>query len=439
MTLAAGTVLVGVAGYAFVAVAGQLFAPAEAAAVATLYTIANIVGPGVFLAVEHEVSRRTVFVVECGGRVLPVLTWTAARVVGMLGLVLLALAVCAPFLIGDAFAGHGGLAVVAAVTAGLTAMMSLVRGVLAGLRDVRGYAATLGAEGLGRLVLVGSALIAGPIPVGWYSAVFAAGTGCSALVGALCAWRWRAREGRAPVQPALAEPEVRGPAVHPGTAKPDATGGLPSLVVTTLLTYVMANVPVVVVTTRAQDAALAAAFAAGLLLARIPLFVFSPVQVLLLTALTGAVARAEHCRFRRTLRGGLAVALLIATIGLVGLFGFGAWASRELFGTRDALPLVILLCLVGGTTLLMAAQVLNAALVAQGRCRTVAMSWAAGAVVLAAVLVPPGDPVIAAVAAQVLGAGTAAVAMARQLRRLRAPPEGDVVPAGSREPLAAES
>lgn len=436
--LGAGTVLVGAAGYAFVALAGHLFAPAEAAALATLYMIANIMGPGVFLAVEQEVSRRTVHAIARGRSVRAAVARTAMRGLGMLGVGLLALAACAPFLIGQALAGHGGLVVVAAVTTALTAVMSLVRGVLAGLGDFRGYAASLGAEGLGRLVLVGSAWIAGPIPVTWYAAIFAAGTGCSALVGTMCALRRPASAKCPPVPLVPAEPVVREPAVRTGGSGPGRSGGLPSLVVATLLTYVMANLSVVIVTARLQDAALAAAFAAGLLLARIPLFVFSPAQLLLLTALTGAVARAERHRFRRTVRGGLAVALTFGTIGFLGVGGFGWWASRELFGARVPLSTATLVCLAASTVLLMGAQVLHAALVARGQHRAVAACWAAGAVVLTAVLMSPGDPVIAAVVAQVLGATTAVVALARELSRPSPKPEELVMPEVVREALAAE-
>lgn len=428
MALAVGTVLVGAAGYAFVALAGHLFAPSEAAAVSTVYMVVNILGPGVFLALEQEVSRRTAHAVALGRSVREAVVRTAIRGAGLLAAGLLALVACAPFLVDDALAGHGGLLVVVAANTALAAMMSLVRGVLAGMDDFGGYAASLGAEGIGRLLLVGSAWFAGPVPVTWYAATFAAGTGCSALVGALCASRRR----RSLVRPGL------GDAVANGGSRPAASGGLPSLAVATLLTYVIANLSVVIVTTRLQDAALAAAFAAGLLLARMPMFVFSPVQAFLLTALTDAQARAERRRFLATIRNGMAVALAFGAAGLLGVLGLGGWALRELFGTRVALSTLTLVCLVGSTVLLMGAQVLHAALVARGRHRKVAVSWLAGAVVLVAVLTSPAEPVAAAVAAQALAALTVAVGMAWALSRSSAAPGNAGTPAGAVGTLAAE-
>lgn len=433
MALAVGTVLVGAAGYAFVALAGHLYGPSEAAAVATLYMVVNILGPGVFLALEQEAGRRAAHAVAVGRSVREAVAWTAIRGVGLLAAVLFALVLCAPFLVDDALAGRSGLVAVAAVTTALTATMSLVRGVLAGLEDFGGYAASLGAEGLGRLVLVGAAWIAGPVPVTWYAAIFAAGTGCSALVGALCASRRRTASGRPPL--GSADSVVRGVAATGDSGS--LRGGLPSLALATLLTYVIANLSVVIVTTRLQDAALAAAFAAGLLLARMPLFVFSPVQAFLLTALTDAAARAQRRRFRGIVRGGLAVALAFGTAGFLGVVGFGGWVLRELFGTRVPLPAVTLLCLVGSTVLLMGAQVLHAALVARGRHRSVAASWTAGAAVLVAVLSSPADPVVVSVLAQALAAATVLVGMAWALSRSVRAPEHAGIPAAAVETLAA--
>ncbi|TDC88296.1 hypothetical protein E1161_23940 [Saccharopolyspora aridisoli] len=422
VALAVGTVLVGAAGYAFVALAGHLFVPSEAAAVSALYMVVNILGPGVFLALEQEASRRTAHAVALGRSLRESLVRTSIRGTGLLAAGLLALVACAPLLVEDALAGHSGLLAVAAANTALTAMMSLVRGVLAGLDDAGGYAASLGAEGIGRLLLVGSAWVAGPVPVTWYAATFAAGTGCSALIGGLFVVRRR----RAMVRPSLGDA-----AVNAGS-RPEMSGGLPSLAVATLLSYVIANLSVVIVTTRLHDAALAAAFAAGLLLTRMPMFVFSPVQAFLLTALTDAQARAERRRFRAAVRKGMAVALAFGAAGLLGVLGLGGWALRELFGTRVPLSTLTLVCLVGSTVLLMGAQVLHAALVARGRHREVAASWLAGAVVLVAVLASPAEPVAAAVAAQALAGLTVAVGMAWALSRSSTAP-------GTREPQRAPS
>ena len=428
VALAVGTVLVGAAGYAFVAVAGHLFDPSAAAAVSTVYLVVNILGPGVFLALEQEVTRRTAHAVAWGRPIREALVPMVIRGAGLLGAGLLALAACAPFLVGEALSGRGGLIVVVAVNTAFTAMMSLMRGVLAGLGDVGGYAASWGAEGVGRLLFVGAASVAAPVPVTWYAATFAAGTGCSALVGALCA----ARRRRLLVRPVL------GGAVEVRSSSSVASGGLPSLAVATLLTYVIANLSGVIVATRLQDAALAAAFAAGLLLARMPLFVFSPVQALLLTALTGAQARAERRRFRRLVRNGVAVALVFGAAGLLGVVGLGGWALRELFGTRVVLSTPTSVCLVGSTVLLMGAQVLHAALVARGRHRWVAASWLAGAVALVAVLASPAEPVAVAVTAQAVAALTVVLGMAWALSR-SAPAHGNAgTPAGALGALAIE-
>ncbi|MGH3881335.1 MAG: hypothetical protein ACRDSK_30290, partial [Actinophytocola sp.] len=57
LPMGAGLAFVGAAGYAFVALTGHTLPPADAAAAASLYLMVNIVGPGLFSALEQETSR----------------------------------------------------------------------------------------------------------------------------------------------------------------------------------------------------------------------------------------------------------------------------------------------------------------------------------------------------------------------------------------------
>ncbi|HKN95553.1 MAG TPA: hypothetical protein VJX10_00435, partial [Pseudonocardiaceae bacterium] len=49
-----GLLVLGIAGYGFVALAGRTLPTADAVAVSSLYLLINIIGPGVFVALEQE-------------------------------------------------------------------------------------------------------------------------------------------------------------------------------------------------------------------------------------------------------------------------------------------------------------------------------------------------------------------------------------------------
>ena len=87
-----------------------------------------------------------------------------------------------------------------------------------------------------------------------------------------------------------------------------------------------------------------------------------------------------------------------------------------------------------GTIALMVAQALQPALVALGRHRSVTWSWLAGSVLLTGLLFLPGNPVHAALIAQLAGSALVVAGMAWALiaeLRGRAGTRAQPVPAGS--------
>jgi O-antigen/teichoic acid export membrane protein len=276
-----------------------------------------------------------------------------------------------------------------------------VRGVLSGQQRFVAYAGTLHLEGgtrlLGLAVLLGFAVQAPEA----YGFVFAAGAGLAGLAML---------------------PTLRlGPRAE-SSEPPERMGrSLAFLVTSTLLMQLIANLgPVVVAYRMPTEAAVAGAFAATFVLARIPLFLFAPVQAMLLPALTRALAAGDRAGFRRRVRQTLVV---IAAFGLVGavLGGtIGPWAVQTLLGIAAAPGAIVLVLLAVATSLLMVCQMVQPALVAAGRQRRVATAWVAGAVVFTGLLFAPVPPIQAALIAQLAGpavtvllAGTALLAEAR--------------------------
>lgn len=407
--LALGLGLVGVAGYAFIAIVGRVFdAPPDAAvvgALTSLYLLVNVLGPGAFAAVEQETSRA---VSAAGAAGLS--PWPVARRAALLAAVLFAgLAVLAavawPLGLGRVLAGRPGLLVALLVAAAGFGLMYWVRGVLSGRQRLGRYAASMYLEGVARLLpcvlLFGLAV---EVPEA-YGLAFAAGSCVAGLV------------------------LTSGLALRPGAAGADPSGmgtSLGMLVAAALCMQLVANIGPVVVTYRSPDDLVAAAvFGLAFVLARIPLFLYSPVQALLVPALTRAVTAGEVGAARRLVARALAGVCAVGGVGVVAAATVGPGAVELLFNAAQR-PGAGTLALLGlATVAMMVALTLQSALIALGGQRTVTVAWVAGVVVFVPLLFLPLPPVDAALVAQLAGpltvVGLAAAGVHRGLRREQYP------------------
>lgn len=389
--MAGGLATVGVASYAFLAVAGHTLSAADYAAISALYLLINIAGPGYFGGLEQETNRATSRALAVGGS-----TRLVSRTAGTLGMIMAGFAVAgllavSPVMVGQVFHGRWALQVALIVGMATACGAYLVRGLLGGRRLFRGYAATLTAEGLTRIGLVGLLAELGLRSAGAYAFVFAAGLACAGLVG--LPWLRSQRPDLTP---------------HGRTERARTFSqlgpGLALLVTAMLLTQLMANLAPVVVTARtAFDLPTAAAFTSAFVLVRVPLFLFSPVQAVLLPNLTRAVAAGDHARFRRSLRLVLIAVLVVGAAGALLSATIGPALVQVLFGARVRLPGLVLGLLAVSTVLLMVAQVLQPALIAAQRHRVVTAGWVFGSVALIGLLFLPVPAITAAVLAQLAG------------------------------------
>ena len=173
------------------------------------------------------------------------------------------------------------------------------------------------------------------------------------------------------------------------------------LVVAVALSQLVANLAPVLVTFRSPDDLVAAGvFGATFVLARIPLFLFAPVQAILVPMLTRAAALGERTELVRRLRQALALALVAGGAGVVGCLVLGPWAAEVLFGTATRPPASTVGLLGLATLLMMAALVVQPVLVALGEQRSVTVVWLIGSVLYVGLLLLPVQPTTAALIAQ---------------------------------------
>ena len=162
LAMLAGTLLIGLSGYLFLALIGRgRFDPATTAALSATYLLAVILGPGVFVAVEQETSR-----VVSNGLARGAALRSAARRLVMICLVLTALTVLAllavaPVLLSRVLDGDVGLVLALVVSVIGSAAVYYVRGISGGQRRFARYAVTVFVDGGARITCIVGLVIAG--------------------------------------------------------------------------------------------------------------------------------------------------------------------------------------------------------------------------------------------------------------------------------------
>jgi O-antigen/teichoic acid export membrane protein len=127
-----------------------------------------------------------------------------------------------------------------------------------------------------------------------------------------------------------------------------------------------------------------------MLLARVPLFMFTSLQASLLPGLAGAIAAGDRPRFRRLLARGCVIVTILGLGGALPGVIAGPWLARVLFAARPALGRADFALLAAGTLCYMLAMVLGQGAMALSRHRDQLLAWLAGAVVLTVITLGPG-------------------------------------------------
>ena len=394
LAVGVGLVLSGIATYGFLVLAARALGKEQYAPLGLLWSAVFLLGPGLFLPLEQEVSRA---LAERGARGLgggPVIRRAGVLAVAILGVLLLVMGVLAPVLLDKLFEDQVLLLV--GLGFGLTGIAAghLARGTCSGQGRFRPYSIFLGADGVVRLLLCIGLVVAGVDTPGLYGLAVGLAP-CIAVVIALARERDLLQEG-------------------PEASWREVSGAIVVLLVGSILSFTLINVSPLVIDLLGTEAEQADAgrFLNGLIVARVPLFLFQAVQASLLPRLSALAGAGRLTEFRSGLRSMLLVTIGIGALAAVGAFAVGPFAVRTLFGAEFELDHRTLGLLALGCALYMVASAISQAVIALGGHKLVALSWAVGVVgfVLAAAFAAE-ELFLRVELALVLGSGTATVAM----------------------------
>lgn len=353
-----GLVLAGASAYGFLILTGRILGPERYAALSALWALVFLAAPGFFFPVEQEVGRVLSERRARGAGGGPVVR-RALTAASLMALALVAVTLLAGTTVTDRLFDGETLLLVAFLLAIVGYAFELTaRGTLSGNGRFRPYGVMLGAEGVLRLVAAIVLALLGVDSLGAYGL----------LIGLTPFFAM-----------AVALPRQRG-LVTPGPDAPwsELSTALGFLLAGSVLSQLLVNAGPIAVKLLATPAEseLAGRFLAGLVLTRVPLFLFQAVQAALLPKLAGLAAAGRQADFRTGLRRLLRVVVAIGILATFGAFLVGVPLLRLLFSEAFSLGRRDLTLLAAASAGFMLAQALSQALVALGGHARSALGWA---------------------------------------------------------------
>ena len=322
-SVAAGIAVGGVTAYAFLSLAYRQLATTHSkvgySAVFGLWVIVFTICPGFFQPIEQEVghalaSRRAQGI---GGAPLVKRAATLGAILAFLAIVA-CLAAMSP-ITSKVF--HHSTMLYASLIIGIVVyyIAYIAPGALAGNGRFRPYGEMIAAEGIVRLVATAALFVIGVRTPGVYGLVL--------VLPPIAALLFSIRGERHLLQPG------------PPAPYSELSTALGYLLAGSVLLQALSYAPYItaVALAKPSQSNLVGDFAAGILIARIPLLGFQAVQAALLPKLARLAGAGEELEFRTSLRQIVMIVLAVGLVGVVGGFAVGHLAGRILFGSKFTL------------------------------------------------------------------------------------------------------
>ena len=408
VTVGVGLVINGIMAYAFLGLAGRTLGADANEPLAVMWAMIYLIGPGVFLPLEQEVSRALANRWAQGLGVGPLVRQAGVLGMGLAGVLVVATAALSGVLLDHLFDDQWLLVAGFSLAVVSYGAVHLARGMLAGLGRFRGYSAYFVAENTLRFAAGAVLAVVGVTTAGPFGLVVGV-TPMLALAFALRGEKDLASDG-------------------PPAPWAELSGALGSLLAASILTAFLLYAGPVAVELLADESQSgeASRFLAGLTIARVPVFMFQAVQAALLPKLSALAGAGRLVEFKQRLNRLLMAVGAIAVAGVIGAFLLGPTIIRVLFGQDFVMDRVDIALLAMSSGAFMIAVALGQALIALSGQSKVALGWLIGVVTFLGVTALGNDLLLRVEVGLVAGSAVAAVVIgvvaARRLRHQLATP-----------------
>ncbi|MEO6651220.1 MAG: hypothetical protein ABIP17_01010 [Ilumatobacteraceae bacterium] len=361
LPVGAALLIAGTATYAFFKIGTIALGSKDAfAPIVSMWFAVFTLAPGFFLPLEQELGRALSHrrAIDQGGQ--PVVGRVLRLGGAVTGTVLLIIVLASPIITSQYFSGNWWMLAALATAFVAYAPAHIARGICAGSGRFRSYAFILGSDGVIRILACILLAVVGITAVAPYAFAVALSPLIAVVVVGL-------------------RGDLR---TDPGPEAPwnEVTQNLGWLLLGTVFAAALLNAGPVTATllTDGDQKDAVTRFGYGVLLARIPLFLFQAVQASLLPRLSGLAARNELDEFRSGLRKLMVLVAAVGVVGTVGAFLLGPFVLETVYDAELSRGTLAMLALSSATY--MAGLATAQAVIALRGHAYVAAGWGVGVI-----------------------------------------------------------
>jgi O-antigen/teichoic acid export membrane protein len=309
------------------------------------------------MPIEQELGRAIAHRKALNQGSAPIVRKMIMLSLGLSGILIAAILVASPWLTEHMFEDYWTVTLALVVAFIAYAPMHMARGIVSGSGRFRAYGIIMGVDGLARIGACVALWVFGVENVGAYA--------LAVVVAPLLA------VGVVALRRDLTQED------GPATSFAEITPNLGWLLLGSVMGAALVNAgPLGVdVLASSSEAAKVTAFGNGVLLSRVPLFLFQAVQAALLPRLARLAAQGAFTEFKHGLNTLLKVVIGVAVLGTAGSFVLGPWALKLVYGDGLDRRTLTLLALASGLYML-ALSIAQAVIALHGH-KYVAYGWLA--------------------------------------------------------------
>jgi len=380
--------IAGIATFAFfrigtIAVGGE----EEFAPIVALWFATFALAPGIFLPLEQELGRALAHRRAVGDGSAPVVRKVTKLAAGLVAIVVVAILAASPWIAESYFDGDWLMVVALIGTFVAFAPAHMARGICSGSGRFRDYALIMGSDGVIRIVLTVLLAFVGIKTAGIYGLAIAV----SPLFAVGYVWRRGALKPFPRYDSELSDDQLASDGAVEIEHRHELDEGSPAewtevtpnlgwLLLGSVFAAALLNAGPITATLLASDneSEFVTRFSFGVLLARIPLFLFQAVQAALLPGLSRLAARGELVEFRSGLMRLAYLVIAVGVVGTAGAFILGPLAADVVYEVDLSGRTLAVLAL--ASSFYMLALALGQAVIALKGHALVALGWGLGVV-----------------------------------------------------------